>query len=488
MAMVGFLSLQMWHNKAVLLASQQTSPTASWVNQITLLYLLLALSGIATLLIACMPRQKNQTTRELKRQQSLIEAKNEAIAAQNQALLEANQEVKQLLRAKSSFMSQMSHEIRTPMNSILGLTDLLLQEAGDSEMMDKLQSIRYSADILLVIINDILDLAAIEDGHVPFVHSTVNLPKIAQEIQRNLYPKALQKDIAFEIDLDANLPAYVHGDVARLFQVLINLSNNALKFTKEGKVTLKITTQTQSQTDCCLRFEVMDTGIGIKEELLPYIFRSFEQGGSDIQKEYGGTGLGLTIAQKLVDMMGGELKVTSTPLKGSTFWFDLWFDLASTAAAEDTSHGQLPPHFATSEIKVLYAEDNLMNQKVMSLILRTYGIVPVLANHGVEALKLLEKAKFDLVLMDFRMPEMDGFETTRRIRAYATNHPNYNIPIIGVTADVFDENAGTGLDLGMNATLTKPIEKEKLEKALFHYLSHSKANRPLKATEQTTAH
>ena len=327
------------------------------------------------------------------------------------------------------------------MHSILGLTDLLQQEANDSETMDKLQSIRYSADILLVIINDILDLAALEDGHVSVLDASIQLQKIAQEIQRNLYPKALQKDITLEIDLDKQLPHYVRGDMTRLYQVLINLSNNALKFTKSGKVVLKISCIASLEKESLIRFEITDTGIGIREELLPHIFKGFEQGGSAIQKEYGGTGLGLTIAQKLVELMGGELQVSSTLGKGSRFWFDLCMAAGERPTTADATH-QPDDVLDLSAMKILYAEDNLMNQKVMSLLLKTYGIVPVLANNGKEALHMLDKTQFDVVLMDFRMPEMDGFIATERIRAFAANHINHNIPIIGVSADVFDERPG----------------------------------------------
>ncbi len=467
--MVWFSILQLWHTHGVLLVRQQGSAYLGF-DQITVFSILLLLFAMAGVLISFMLRQKSQANRELEKQQGLIQAKNEAIAAQNEALRKANNEVKQLLKIKSDFLSQMSHEFRTPMHSILGLTDLLLQEANDSEMMDKLQSIRYSADILLVIINDILDLAVMEDGHVSLLDSSIRLQKIAQEIQRNLYPKALQKDITIEIDLDKQVPHYVRGDMTRLYQVLINLSNNALKFTKSGKVVLKISCIATFEKESLIRFEITDTGIGIREELLPHIFKGFEQGGSAIQKEYGGTGLGLTIAQKLVELMGGELQVSSTLSKGSRFWFDLRM---ATGERPADAINQPDDVLDLSALKILYAEDNLMNQKVMSLLLKTYGIVPVLANNGKEALDLLEKTPFDVVLMDFRMPEMDGFEATERIRAFVADHINHNIPILGVSADVFDESTAKGLALGMNATLAKPIDKNQLESALIKYLRQS---------------
>lgn len=479
--MVWFSILQLWHIHGVLLVRQQDSAYLGF-DQITVFSILLLLFAMAGVLIFFMLRQKSQANRVLEKQQGLIQAKNEAIAAQNEALRKANNEVKQLLKIKSDFMSQMSHEIRTPMHSILGLTDLLLQEANDSETMDKLQSIRYSADILLVIINDILDLAAIEDGHVSVMDASIRLQKIAQEIQRNLYPKALQKDIALEIDLDKQLPHYVRGDMTRLYQVLINLSNNALKFTKTGKVVLKISCIASLEKESLIRFEITDTGIGIREELLPHIFKGFEQGGSAIQKEYGGTGLGLTIAQKLVGLMGGELQVSSTFGEGSRFWFDLRMAAGERPTTADATH-QPDDVLDLSAMKILYAEDNLMNQKVMSLLLKTYGIVPVMANNGKEALHMLEKTQFDVVLMDFRMPEMDGFIATERIRAFAANHINHNIPIIGVSADVFDESTAKGLALGMNATLAKPIDKNQLESALNKYLSRSERAMTSKETK-----
>lgn len=471
--MVWFLSKGVFSN-AVLLSSIPNAVALSLPSPLTFVYLLLLLAVLFTLVMAWLLHQKSETAQALLVQKGLVEEMNKEIADRNTALRHSKNEIEKLLRIKTNFIAQMSHEIRTPLNAILGLSELLLKEAKGSEVQDKLQSIRYAGDILLVIINDILDLASLEEGAVSFDEVPIRLHKLAQEIHHNLSPKALQKDVGFEVIIAPAVPHYVLADRTRLYQVLINLSNNALKFTNSGKVTLEIQSLFNDKETCRLRFVVADTGIGIKEEMLPHIFKSFEQGGSDIQKKYGGTGLGLTITQRLVGLMGGEVTVSSTKGLGSVFSFELTFKLASKDALEMEAHDESESRLDFSNVKLLYVEDNLMNQKVMSLILKTYGIQPILANNGLEALDLLEKHPFDLVFMDFRMPEMDGFTATRNIRAYPTHHFNYGIPVIGVTADVFDESAVKGLSVGMNDTLTKPIETEKLAQVLVKYLKKQK--------------
>jgi CheY-like chemotaxis protein/two-component sensor histidine kinase len=334
-------------------------------------------------------------------------------------------------------------------------------------MLDKLQSVRYSADILLVIINDILDLASIEDGQVKLELIPTDLSRLVKELKNNMAPKAMQKGIDFNFQLDTQLPAAVISDPTRLYQILLNLCSNAVKFTQKGEVKVAISVVEQNENRCRLQFKVQDSGIGIPEAALPHIFKRFAQGSSEIHRIYGGTGLGLSISKHLVEMLGGTIHVWSAPNVGSTFTFELEFKC--TTLDEHGKSEQQSLSEAMPSMRILYAEDNLMNQKVMSLVLKTLNIVPVMASNGQEAITLLETRDFDIVLMDFRMPVMDGFEATTYIRSAKSTVRNPQIPIIGVTADVFDESTQKGLACGMNAILAKPLENEKLKAVLLEY-------------------
>lgn len=461
-----------------LLLSQQALAAKQTQSYLLLGFALLALLGLAV--IGYLLFHKNKVNRRLQQTSDMLAQKNEEAAVQNQALVAAKAQAEKLLKAKTDFLSQMSHEIRTPMNSIIGLTELLVDEAKSSEMLDKLQSVRYSADILLVIINDILDLASIEDGQVKLELIPTDLSRLVKELKNNMAPKAMQKGIDFSFQLDTQLPAAVISDPTRLYQILLNLCSNAVKFTQKGEVKVAISVVEQNENRCKLQFKVQDSGIGIPEAALPHIFKRFAQGSSEIHRIYGGTGLGLSISKHLVEMLGGTIHVWSTPQVGSTFTFELEFKCAKLgehAKSEQQSLSEAMP-----SMRILYAEDNLMNQKVMSLVLKPLNIVPVMASNGQEAITLLETRDFDVVLMDFRMPVMDGFEATTYIRSANSTVRNPQIPIIGVTADVFDESTQKGLACGMNAILAKPLENEKLKAVLLEY----GLNQPQTAPQSST--
>lgn len=409
--------------------------------------------------------QKSKNNRKLLEQNDIIEKQNAEIQTNLVLIEKAKAESEKLLRAKSEFLSHMSHEIRTPMNSILGLTDMLLEDVNESKSHDKLQSIKYAADVLLVIINDILDIASIEEGKIGINLEPTDLRRMFRELENNLSFKAKQKKIELLLALSPDLPAMVLTDQTRLFQVLMNLVSNAIKFTKKGQVKLSCHVLKSDENGIQLRFQVIDTGIGIPIEQQASIFESFNQGGKEIQRTYGGTGLGLTITRRLLQLFDSEIKLKSMPGVGSEFSFDMHFDLAKEKPATQKSDNKLPEK-ELEGLKLLYVEDNEMNQKVMSLLLSRAKVHLDFAFNGQEALGLLHTNDYDGVLMDFHMPVMDGLSCSRAIRS--GEHPirNKDIPIIGITADVFEESAHEGMLSGMNTTIKKPINKRELFNAI----------------------
>ncbi|MFN3529969.1 MAG: ATP-binding protein [Bacteroidia bacterium] len=445
-----------------LIKAQQTK------SQLFIVIMALGLAG--SLFIAFLLIQYKNANAALRQSQRLIQAKTQEIESRNEELERSKKLIEKHLQAKTDFMSQMSHEIRTPMNSILGLTELLLHEAKGSEMLDKLQSIRYSADVLLVIINDILDLASIEEGKVILELVPTDLERIGREIINNLLPIATQKGISLTFSTEGPIPLLVYSDPTRLYQIILNLCSNAVKFTEAGEVHMRFKPHYINQNEVTVRFEIKDTGIGISKQAMPHIFSSFAQGSTEIHRKYGGTGLGLAITKKLVEMLGGSIAVDSQIGKGSTFQFELQFKIVEkSAVSEKQSDTATNTIFDYGHMRVLYVEDNLMNQKVMSLLLKSFNLIPVIANNGKEAIDILAKREFDLILMDFRMPIMDGFETTTAIRTGQSGVLQPNIPIVGVTADVFDHSANKALALGMQGILAKPLVKDKLIDTLRKY-------------------
>jgi CheY-like chemotaxis protein/two-component sensor histidine kinase len=319
--------------------------------------------------------------------------------------------------------------------------------------------------VLLVIINDILDIASIEEGKIGINLESTDLKRMFRELENNLSFKARQKKVDLRMELSPELPERVLTDQTRLFQILMNLVSNAIKFTEKGHVKLICDVLKSEEKGVQLRFKVIDTGIGIPVEQQASIFESFNQGGKEIQRTYGGTGLGLTITRRLLQLFDSEIKLKSMPGIGSEFSFDMHFDLASNQAATPKT-ALKQPEKDLEGLTLLYVEDNEMNQKVMALLLSRAKVQLDFAFNGKEALELLRDHTYDGVLMDFHMPVMDGLSCSRAIRS--GNHPvqNKDIPIIGITADVFEESAHEGMLSGMNTTIKKPINKRELFNAI----------------------
>ena len=390
-----------------------------------------------------------------------------AYNAQND-LQEAKEIAEKATMAKSEFLSKMTHELRTPLNAIVGLTDIMI---GENKYADdeNLQSMKYSADTLLGIINEVLDFSKIEAGKITFDHSVFSLGQTLKNIQHSFDFKLKEKGIDFEIVTEANVPDYVHGDRVKLNQILLNLVGNAVKFTSKGKIQIKVRRTQKDGQNATIEFLVRDTGIGIAQEKLSSIFDSFSQATNKTTREYGGTGLGLTITKKFIELQGGELFVESQEGLGSTFGFFLTFKTEKDGKAIKKAQTSIE-YKNFSKAKILVAEDNIMNQLVFRKMLEKWKISPVFAVNGAEALTMLELESYDMVFMDLQMPTMNGFDATRNFRIKENKLNGSRLPIVALTADAFLESRKEVAEVGMNDFLSKPIEPIELQRVLNEYL------------------
>lgn len=381
-------------------------------------------------------------------------------------LIEAKKVADQAREMEKQFLANMSHEIRNPINAVIGVTNLLYDTPLNSEQLEYLKTIKYSSDVLLQLISGVLDLSKIESGKLEITEQPVDIRAMVSAIVQTYEFRTADQSIDFSIDMDESIPDLVMCDKVILNQILLNLIGNAVKFTAKGQVDLRVKLLGNSPEDdqVDIEFEIKDTGIGIGQDKLKTIFESFKQESSETQLKYGGTGLGLSIVKSLVDTYGGDISVTSESGRGSCFTVRLPLtrmgkDQQQIIAEPILDHSQL------SLKRILIVEDNTINQIYLAGLMKKWGIDFEVANNGLEALEYIKDNKYDLILMDIRMPEMDGYETTIQIRSNKKNQNNA-IPIIALTASALVDEKDKALSIGMNHHLTKPFTPDDLLKVL----------------------
>ncbi|WP_018230591.1 hybrid sensor histidine kinase/response regulator [Methyloversatilis universalis] len=372
-----------------------------------------------------------------------------------EALRRARDAAEAASRAKSEFLANMSHEIRTPMNGVLGMLDLALDAADEAERRECVATARSSAESLLVIINDILDFSKIEAGKVEVEAVSFDLGEQLSQVVRTLAAPAARKSLALELQVAPGVPPRLTGDPLRLRQVLLNLVSNAIKFTHEGGVTLRVERADAAGGERLL-LSVIDTGIGIPADKQAHVFEAFAQQDSSTTRGYGGTGLGLSIASRLTGLMGGGISLDSAPDCGSTFRVDLPL-LRADAGPALPAEGQAGETGAGKGLSVLLVEDHPVNQKVATVVLERAGHRVCVVHNGIEAIEKVAEGGFDLVLMDMQMPVMGGVEAARLIRQMEQELGRLPVPIFAMTANAQEEDRTACLDAGMNDFLTKPL-------------------------------
>ncbi|MBI3141774.1 MAG: response regulator [Bacteroidetes bacterium] len=365
-------------------------------------------------------------------------------------------------RAEELFLANMSHELRTPLNGVIGFTRLLLGTQLDATQNEYVNTIQTSANHLMAIINDILEISKIKAGEIEFEELPVSLTKLVMNAVNTFKALANQKKISLYEEIDRKIPPYILGDQTRLNQILLNLIGNAVKFTEQGSVVVRVKLEQETEQRVHLRFEVEDTGIGIGQDKLETIFDKFKQAEASTARNFGGTGLGLSICKNMVELQGGQISVTSEPGKGSIFFFTLNFKKSGPIEPGETVKGAVEIK-DIGPLNLLLVEDNKINVKLAENVFKKWGpqLSYQVAFNGREALELMEKNNFDLILMDLQMPVMDGFEATRAIRVQF-DKPKKNIPIIALTADVMASEKMKAFEAGINDYITKPFDANKL--------------------------
>ncbi|MBK0383166.1 PAS domain S-box protein [Pedobacter sp. SD-b] len=381
-------------------------------------------------------------------------------------LVEAKEQAIQLSKAKEMFLSVMSHEIRTPLNAIIGLSNILNDEEKLESQNHTIKLLKFSSDNLLALINDILDFSKIEVGKMELENKRLSINDLIKDIADSLIFKVKEKNIEIIYEVDPNIPALVRGDKTRLYQILINLINNAIKFTDKGFVKITADLISIDKEHTRLNFKVIDTGIGIPEDKYDYIFESFTQAATNTARKYGGSGLGLSITKRLIQLYHGSIKVNSELEKGTTFEFDLRFnnfiDLEQNQVDQTKQQDTL-------KAKILVVDDNEINRILAIKVLTRYGLEVIPADSGFKAIELLQAKDFDLVLMDVHMPEMTGYETVKKLREDNDEYFD-KLPIIALTASILKEDINEINANGMIDYQLKPFKPDELVAKIAKYI------------------
>lgn len=406
-------------------------------------------------------------TEQKKNEKELIEARVFAELATELAEV-AKAKAEEAVKSKQQFLSNMSHEIRTPMNAIIGFTKVVLKTDLTDKQREYLNAIKTSGDALIVLINDILDLAKVDAGKMTFEKTPFKLATSISSMLHLFEIKIQEKNLQLIKNFDKNIPEVLVGDPVRLHQIILNLVSNALKFTNEGSITVEVKLLKQNEEKVNIEFSVKDTGIGIEGYKLEKIFENFQQASSGTSRIYGGTGLGLAIVKQLVESQGGIIEVTSEPMVGSTFKFSLEFHKTQEVTLKEVD--QIEINYQNKNIKVLVVEDIALNQLLMKTLLDDFGFERDIASNGKIAIEKIQDNNYDVILMDLQMPEMNGFDATDYIR----NEMKSNIPIIALTADVTTVDLEKCTAVGMNDYIAKPVDERVLYSKIIKHVQRAR--------------
>jgi len=388
-------------------------------------------------------------------------------------LLKAKSEAEEAALVKQRFLSTMSHEIRNPLNAVIGITRLLIQANQDKNLEENLNTLKFSADNLLAIINDVLDFNRIESGKIELESVPLNIKNLLERIKESHRYLATQKNLEIKLVTDADVPKLVLGDPIRLTQVINNLVGNAIKFTEKGCIRIELLLVNETMHNVRLKFSVHDTGIGIPPEKIMHIFESFTQADVTTTRKFGGSGLGLTISKKILELYNSSIQVESQPAKGSVFSFEITFpkhkeEKFVTRYRKTAIPEKIQPAIR-SDAKILLVEDNAVNRLVATRFLNQWNLSPDVAENGKQALQKVLQNKYDVVLMDLLMPEMNGFEATQVIRSQLGTHYK-KLPIIALTADAMPETRQKVAEFTMNGFLSKPFSPEQLYEVIIPHI------------------
>ncbi len=421
---------------------------------------LLAIALISILSLLSLSLYKNNIIRT---QSNLL------LKEKNRELQLAKEKAEKASKARSEFLSTVSHELRTPLNAINGLTHLLLKEDPKESQLNYLHSLKFSGNYLLTFINEILEINRIESSSVQVERINFNLKKLLHDIQNSQKEQAAKNNNSYTLDIDERIPDVLVGDPTKLSQIFLNLINNALKFTKNGSVMVIATKKHRDEQNTTIHFEVVDTGIGIPEDKLESIFDSFSQGSIEINRKYGGTGLGLNIVKKLINILGGKIQLESKIGKGSNFSFDLTFAISNCTLVEKIT--EYDESIFVNK-KILLIEDNKINQMITKKMLENKQMLCEIIDNGEDAIEAVKNNYYDLVLMDVHLPGINGTIATQTIRTF-----DNKTRIVALTAISLNENRESLLSFGMNDVLTKPFDPDDFYRVIAENVSISESTR-----------